>query len=637
MLLLKIKEKATGWVAYGIVFLIAVPFAFWGIQQYFGLATDTEVAVVGSEKIQLNRFEQAVIEKRRELELSGISNVSELQLRRETIEEFISQAVLSETVKDLEYYISDDFLAQSIRLDSSFWDDGRFSRDSYLKFLQSKGVSPSWFESQFKRQLEENGVIDSVRNSSFVLPFEQQHFERLLSEERSIRYLEPAIDNFPLQYGKLQESDLLVYYEDHQDDYRSPLMLRLKFLEISLDGLIEEEVISPAGIEAYFEEHQDEYLVPESRDFRSIVLSHAEDDEDRSVEDRLQEIREKLSAGETFQSLASVYSDDASGGQSGLVEDVSEYDIEDDTVRAELFSLQEGEISSSLETDNGIQILMVENIHPPVVQSLEDVSEDISYLLRQVAATEKYTALQEKVEELAYELQDDFWDEAVDELALSSSESDWLNFEQRDGVLAHDEIRNLIEQNSELLEQQNSGVVEVEGGRGAVVFKIQEIQRSRLLVFADVREQIAEDLARNEAEQRSRRLMDEEFKELAAGKTTFQGIMQDYPGLFDVFNLGYVKRYAAVSPDILDVAFILAKEKIKDRPQFSRIGISPIIPQGAIIEVSNIRLLDAQEDDLAASSSLSQREVFALLQSVRAALDIQVNEKVIQGDTDDDR
>ena len=54
-MLQSIREKATGWIAYIIIIGISIPFAFWGIDQYFAGGTNT-VAIVDSEKISNERL-----------------------------------------------------------------------------------------------------------------------------------------------------------------------------------------------------------------------------------------------------------------------------------------------------------------------------------------------------------------------------------------------------------------------------------------------------------------------------------------------------------------------------------------------------------------------------------------------------
>ena len=71
---MQIRDKATGIFAYIIVILIAIPFAFWGIQEYFGGPGDQKVAEVNGEEISKRLFDSQLQNQRRYLH--GISPTS---------------------------------------------------------------------------------------------------------------------------------------------------------------------------------------------------------------------------------------------------------------------------------------------------------------------------------------------------------------------------------------------------------------------------------------------------------------------------------------------------------------------------------------------------------------------------------
>ena len=66
-MLMQIRDKATGIFAYIIVILIAIPFAFWGIQEYFTGPADQNVAEVNGEEIIKRVFDSQLQDQRRYL------------------------------------------------------------------------------------------------------------------------------------------------------------------------------------------------------------------------------------------------------------------------------------------------------------------------------------------------------------------------------------------------------------------------------------------------------------------------------------------------------------------------------------------------------------------------------------------
>ena len=58
-MLLAIREKVTGWIAYGIIFLISVPFALWGMNSYFDGGAIPPAATVNGEEITRAQLDAA--------------------------------------------------------------------------------------------------------------------------------------------------------------------------------------------------------------------------------------------------------------------------------------------------------------------------------------------------------------------------------------------------------------------------------------------------------------------------------------------------------------------------------------------------------------------------------------------------
>ena len=66
-MLLTIRDKAQGWIAYVIVILISIPFALWGIGEYAGIGGEPVVATVNGQEITERDFENRYQQFRNEL------------------------------------------------------------------------------------------------------------------------------------------------------------------------------------------------------------------------------------------------------------------------------------------------------------------------------------------------------------------------------------------------------------------------------------------------------------------------------------------------------------------------------------------------------------------------------------------
>ena len=96
-MLQSIREKATGWIAYIIIIGISIPFAFWGIDQYFAGGTNT-VAIVDSEKISNERLTLIYRDKLKELKSVMSDNPEELNLQEKILKRSVLDDLIDNTL-----------------------------------------------------------------------------------------------------------------------------------------------------------------------------------------------------------------------------------------------------------------------------------------------------------------------------------------------------------------------------------------------------------------------------------------------------------------------------------------------------------------------------------------------------------
>ena len=57
-MLMYIRDRATGWIAWVIVILISIPFALWGVNEYLGPNQNVAVAKVNDEDLGYHEFQR---------------------------------------------------------------------------------------------------------------------------------------------------------------------------------------------------------------------------------------------------------------------------------------------------------------------------------------------------------------------------------------------------------------------------------------------------------------------------------------------------------------------------------------------------------------------------------------------------
>ncbi|OYY54313.1 MAG: hypothetical protein B7Y53_06400, partial [Halothiobacillus sp. 28-55-5] len=99
-MLMDLRERIRGWVAYAIIGLISVPFVLWGVGEYFTGGKNKPVAEVDGLPISQQAYEQAVSQQRQAIiqKLGGSVSAEllhSLNLNQQVLDQMINERVLS--------------------------------------------------------------------------------------------------------------------------------------------------------------------------------------------------------------------------------------------------------------------------------------------------------------------------------------------------------------------------------------------------------------------------------------------------------------------------------------------------------------------------------------------------------------
>ena len=85
-MLQNIRDKSTGWIAYVIVIGISIPFALWGIDQYF-TGGNVIAAEVNETKISAERLNNEYQDRLRQMKNIVSSDQNEAELQKKLLKE----------------------------------------------------------------------------------------------------------------------------------------------------------------------------------------------------------------------------------------------------------------------------------------------------------------------------------------------------------------------------------------------------------------------------------------------------------------------------------------------------------------------------------------------------------------------
>ena len=514
-----IRDKVTGWIAYGIIFIISVPFALWGVNSYLGGGEAAPAATVNGEEISLRDLDRAYANYRQRLSQMFGGSIpetfgSESMLRGQVLGQLIEETVLRQYTQKQNYRIGDEELNQIIRSMDVFQNDGQFSTELYQAQLRSLGYSPLGFEEELRR----NGAMEQLQGgilaTAFSTPVLEKQLTSLKNQTRKIRSLSYQADRSTIQPGPEQIEQ---HYLANADRYRTPESVRIDFIELSLEGVRQNIEVREEDVYARYQENKTAYTSDQYRDTSHILIKVDSDEAADVALAKITEIRERIESGEDFADLAREFSEDpGSANQGGSLGEV-ERGVMVPTFEAALFSMEVGQLSQPVKTPFGWHLIKLDSISGGETQSFETVKSGLEDEIRIELAEGQIYDLVENVANLAYEQSDSLL-AAAEQLDLTLQTSDWFNRLSGTGVAADAKVRQMAFTAEVLQQGLNSEAIEL-GDQRVVFIRLNELRPSAVKPLAEVQDLIKTELITSRVREQGMKSGIAALDDLEAGKS----------------------------------------------------------------------------------------------------------------------
>jgi peptidyl-prolyl cis-trans isomerase D len=552
-----IREKVTGWIAYGIIFLISVPFALWGVNSYLGGGEVLPAATVNGEEVSLQELDRAYTNYRQRLaQLFGGSIPesfgSESMLRDQVLGELIEEYSLQQYTQKQGYRIADAELNRIIRGMNVFQRDGEFVAEIYQAQLRSQGYTPVGFEQQLRRNGSIEQFQNGIRATAFTVPAFEKQFASLSNQTRKIRSL-----TFKVEASSIVVDDEEVdqYYQLNADRFRTREKVKIDFIEVSLEAVKQGIQVSEDVVRARYEENKDAYSSAEIREASHILIKVSDDGDSDQALTRITEIREGIVNGESFADLAREFSEDPGSAQDGGNLGEIEPGIMVQTFEAALYSMQVDQLSEPVKTGFGWHLIKLHAIKGGETESFETVRTTLEDEIKTEMAEGQIYDLAENLANLTYEQSDSLLP-AAEQLGLTVQTSDWFDRFSGEDVSAEQKVRQAAFSPEVLQQGLNSEAIELAGER-VVFIRINQHQPAEGRPLEQVREQVVSEVTSRKARQKSLDAGKQALTELNSGKT-FTGLAEEWSD--SIKDYGFVKRdQADVDASILQHGFSMPK------------------------------------------------------------------------------
>ena len=164
-----------------LVFIMIIPFVFWGMGSMFSSGNTNNVAQINDINVSTQDFIDHI--NRSNIPQQSIKDNLDKNIIEELLSTLISTTLLDLEIKDFNILISEETLSKKIRSNKNFHDEnGNFERLKYEKFLLENNQSAPAFELRLRgRELQKN-LFDYIGAGTTAPRFLT---DKLLKEENS--------------------------------------------------------------------------------------------------------------------------------------------------------------------------------------------------------------------------------------------------------------------------------------------------------------------------------------------------------------------------------------------------------------------------------------------------------------------
>ncbi|MFI3155350.1 MAG: SurA N-terminal domain-containing protein [Methylococcaceae bacterium] len=617
-MLTKIREKAQGAFAWGILIIICVPFALWGIQNYLDTGEEASVASVGDKDFFQRDVNRAYEQYSQNLQ--GMT-IDEQSLKAQALEKLIKDEVLLQYVRAKGLVTTDDTAREFIQSLAYFQVDGKFDEKRYKTMLNLQKMSSVEFVNRIKNALIMEQFQRSIIDSSFSTKYDVESFFKIQNQQRDVDYVIVDVQN-PAEQPS--DEQITAYYQQHQDLFQTPEQVSVEYVELALEDIAKTIAVTDDKLKAFYDEQKDQYTTAERRKISHILFAINDKTDEKTALEKALKAKQEL-VNKDFAALAAEVSDDKvtakTGGDLGLFNvGVMEKSFEDAASALKL-----GEVSNPVKSAFGYHLIKVTELMPGEVKPFEAVKNEVTKAYQKAQAENSFYEKGERLTEMSYEHPDSL-KTVADNLGLSIKKSALFTRDKGDSIATDEKVRNMAF-TEEVLQGNNSTPIEL-GTDRLVVLRLLEHKAAAARELKDVKQDIVAALLSDKAKQQATDKAKQIKARLQAGES-IQTVAAENKLL--VKTVAGLTRSKEDVPLPLSQAIFKAAKPVAGKPT---VFIAEL-PAGeqAVVSLSKVADGVMTEDDkkqmdLATKNiarAFGQTEFNALINSLQADADVSVN------------
>ena len=508
-----------------LIVLIAIPFAFFGVQTFFFRgASVEEAASVNGDRITQLEVRQAIQRQRAQImaRFADIDPavVDDKALYGPALQSLVTTRVYESRARREGMGVAPALVAEVLKDSGAFREGGKFSTNQYLAYIGQLGYTPQTHGRFLARELLASQLARGILGTGFMV---QSTLERAIADieqTRDFRYLTVPLAKADTSTN-IDEVTARAYYDGHPDLYIAPEHVVVNYIELSVDQIARGIAIDENELKARYKQRVAAAEAARQTIVSQILIKPRADGSHQKI---LHELQAALRAGADFAELARTKSEDPlTAGQGG---EIGPYDPEKfpTPLRSALDKLKLGQVTPPIETDEGWHLLKLAREDKPTVGSFEAERDAMAAELRKEKARALYQSQTEHLGEAAYTAES--LASVAESMNLPLNTSPAITRDGGEGIGSDPKVVSAAFSEEVLKGGYISPLIELDGER-AIVLELKEHTPQKRRAFADVKtdiekvliteRELAESRARAET-YRKRLLAGEALEKIARGE-----------------------------------------------------------------------------------------------------------------------
>ena len=234
-MLSSIRKFSSSIYAKIFLFVVAVPFIFWGMGPLFTGGNLNTIVKINDEKISTQEFTNFL--------KNNMTNKEPLEddLIDRLLSSFIGEKLLIEEMNNFDIHVSENSLGSIIRNEKIFKKNNQFSRTEYEKFLIKNRLYAVIFEANILQQEKKKQLFDFIGGGIAPSKSMVNIIYDKINQKRNIQAIN--LNDIINKKLKFSEDEIKLFFDQNRDKFKD-IYKSIKFIELNSKNLTENNEIS---------------------------------------------------------------------------------------------------------------------------------------------------------------------------------------------------------------------------------------------------------------------------------------------------------------------------------------------------------------------------------------------------------